>query len=335
MKNLNSNNRLKVLNRSVAFSRALCAVKKITAVVKGRQLALAAIVAAVSTVAVAAVLTPGFGILSAPVFARASFADPTDIQFKVSARSLFFGRERQNQQVIDVTNARETVMQQIVIAPGGHTGWHSHPGPVVVLIKSGQMSFYDSEDPTCTVRTYSAGDSFVDRGQGHVHIANNQGNVDLVLWATYFDVPPVDPSVPGSGAFRIDAPDPGHCSPKLANISARGLVQTGDNVMIGGFILSGANDANVIVRAMGPSLPVPGKLEDPSLELFDRNGTSIAMNDNWGDTQQAEITATGIPPNDQRESAIVATLSPGAYTAIVRGVNNTTGVALVEVYALQ
>ncbi len=105
--------------------------------------------------------------------------------------------------------------------------------------------------------------------------------------------------------------------------------------MIGGFILSGANDANVIVRAMGPSLPVPGKLEDPSLELFDRNGTSIASNDNWGDTQQAEITATGIPPTDQRESAIVATLAPGVYTAIVRGVNNTTGVALVEVYALQ
>ena len=180
-------------------------IKKISAVIKGRQLALAAIVAVFSVAAVAAVLTPSFGILSAPVFARASFADPTDIQFKVSARSLFFGRERQNQQVIDVTNARETVMQQIVIAPGGHTGWHSHPGPVVVLIKSGQMSFYDSEDPTCTVRTYSAGQAFIDSGQGHVHIARNDGTENLELWATYFDVPP-------GGAFRIDAPNPGNCS---------------------------------------------------------------------------------------------------------------------------
>ncbi len=312
-------NCLNVLNRSVARG----ATTKTTACKRRHLARLAAIIAMLPAVAVA---TPASGVKSGTIFARASFADATDVEFAIGPNQ---------EKVVAVTDARETVTQEIVIAPGGTTGWHSHPGPVVVLIKAGQMSFYDSEDPACTVRTYSAGDSFVDRGQGHVHIANNQGNVDLVLWATYFDVPPVDPSVPGSGAFRIDAPDPGHCSPKLANISARGLVQTGDNVMIGGFILSGANDANVIVRAMGPSLPVPGKLADPSLELFDRNGTSIAMNDNWGDTQQAEITATGIPPNDQRESAIVATLSPGAYTAIVRGVNETTGVALVEVYALQ
>ncbi len=139
MKNLNSSNPLKVLSRSVAFSRALCAVKKITAVVKGRQLALAAIVAAVSSVAVAAVLTPSSGILSAPVVARASFADQTDVKFKING---------QGQEVINVNNARDTVMQQIIIAPGGQTGWHSHPGPVVVLIKSGQMSFYDGDDPT-------------------------------------------------------------------------------------------------------------------------------------------------------------------------------------------
>nr|MBA2271294.1 hypothetical protein [Chthoniobacterales bacterium] len=189
------------------------------------------------------------------------------------------------------------------------------------------MSFYDSEDPTCSVRTYSTGESFVDRGQGHVHIANNEGSVDLVLWATYFDVP-------AGGAFRIDAPNPGGCSAKPANISTRGVVQTGDNVMIGGFILRGANEARVIVRAIGPSLPVAGKLADPTLELFDRNGTPIATNNNWRDTQEPEVTATGIPPNDDRESAIVRTLAPGPYTAVVRGANDTTGVALVEVYAL-
>ncbi len=179
---------------SVRFcSFALCAIKNMTAVVKGRQLALAAIVATFSVVAVAAVLTPSLNIWHADVFARASFADPTNVTFTVNGRQ------------INVTNAKETVVQQIVIGPGGNTGWHSHPGPTVVLIKSGQMSFYDSDDPTCTVRTYSAGQSFIDRGQGHVHIARNESTSQrLELWATYFDVPP-------GGAFRIDAPNPGNC----------------------------------------------------------------------------------------------------------------------------
>ena len=154
-----------------------------------------AIVAAVSCVAVAAALTPSFGVVSAPVVARASFADPTDLKFKIKGQS---------QEVIQVNNAQETVIQQVIIAPGGHTGWHSHPGPVVVLIKSGQMSFYDSEDPTCTVRTYSAGEAFIDSGQGHVHIARNEGSVNLELWATYFDVP-------AGGAFRINADSTGNC----------------------------------------------------------------------------------------------------------------------------
>jgi quercetin dioxygenase-like cupin family protein len=159
-------------------------------------------VVAVSVVAVAAVLTPSFGILSAPVFARASFAVPTDIQFKVSDYYSRFGfRGDYRQEVIQVNNARETVMQQIVIAPGGNTGWHTHPGPVVVLIKSGQMSFYGEDS---ALRTYSAGEAFVDSGQGHVHIARNEGSENLELWATYFDVPP-------GGAFRIDAPNPGNC----------------------------------------------------------------------------------------------------------------------------
>ncbi|MFS8087252.1 MAG: hypothetical protein ACMG6H_16585, partial [Acidobacteriota bacterium] len=170
MNNSNSNNRSKVLNRSAAFSRALCAARRIAAAVKGRQLALAAIVAALSSVAVAAVFTPSSGVLSAPVVARASFADQTDIKFKIKGHG---------QEVINVNNAGDTVMQQIIIAPGGNTGWHSHPGPVVVLIKSGQMSFYDGDDPTCTVRTYSAGQAFVDSGQGHVHIARNEGTDNL------------------------------------------------------------------------------------------------------------------------------------------------------------
>jgi hypothetical protein len=121
---------------------------------------------------------------------------------------------------------------------------------------------------------------------------------------------------------------------KLANISTRGLVETGDNVMIGGFIVLGQSSQKIIARAIGPSLPVAGALADPTLELHNGNGDIIAFNDNWKDSQQAEIEATTIPPTNDLESAIVATLSPGNYTAIVRGVNDTTGVALVEVYGL-
>jgi hypothetical protein len=124
---------------------------------------------------------------------------------------------------------------------------------------------------------------------------------------------------------------------KLANISTRGLVQTGDNVMIGGFIIVGQSNQKVIVRAIGPSLANAGisnPLQDPTLELHNGNGDVIASDDNWKDSQQADIEATGIPPTNDLESAIVATLAPGNYTAIVRGKSNTTGVALVEVYAL-
>jgi CSLREA domain-containing protein len=124
---------------------------------------------------------------------------------------------------------------------------------------------------------------------------------------------------------------------KLANISTRGLVQTGDNVLIAGTIVVGQAPQKVIVEALGPSLPVPGALGDPTLELRDGNGALIDMNDNWVDSpnKQAIIDST-IPPSNDFESAIVATLPAGGalYTAIVRGVNGTTGVAVVEVFAL-
>ena len=124
---------------------------------------------------------------------------------------------------------------------------------------------------------------------------------------------------------------------RLANISTRGFVDLDDNVMIGGFIIGagGGGSANVIVRGIGPSLAnfgVPGTLTDPVLELHNGNGTIVGLDDNWRDVQQAEIEASGVAPGDDRESAIAATLRPGAYTAIVSGSGNTTGVALVEVY---
>jgi hypothetical protein len=121
---------------------------------------------------------------------------------------------------------------------------------------------------------------------------------------------------------------------KLANISTRGFVQTGDDVLIGGLIVLGQSNLRVIVRAIGPSLPFPGVLADPTLELRNGNGVLLASNDNWRDTQEAEIIATGIPPTNDFESAIVRTLSAGNYTAIVRGVNDSTGIAVVEAYNL-
>jgi prepilin-type processing-associated H-X9-DG protein len=125
---------------------------------------------------------------------------------------------------------------------------------------------------------------------------------------------------------------------KLANISTRGFVQTGDNVLIAGTIILGQAPQKVIVRAIGPSLGLAGALGDPTLQLVDGNGTVLEENDNWVDSpnKQAIIDST-IPPPDNRESAIVRTLSANGarYTAIVRGVGDTTGIGVVEVYALQ
>jgi quercetin dioxygenase-like cupin family protein len=163
-----------------------------------------AVTAAVGlALATAALATPGSGVLSATVFARASFVDPVDL--KINITHLRDGK-RSIQESLRVVNARETVVQQIVISPGGQTGWHSHPGPVIVLIKAGALTFYDEHDPTCSPRTYTAGQSFIDSGQGHVHIARNESaSADLELWAVYLDVPP-------GGAFRNDVPAPGNCA---------------------------------------------------------------------------------------------------------------------------
>ena len=121
---------------------------------------------------------------------------------------------------------------------------------------------------------------------------------------------------------------------KLANISTRGFVDTGDNVMIGGLIVVGQNALKVIVRAIGPSLTVQGAMADPTLEVRDASGSLLASNDNWRSTQQTAILNTGVAPTRDAESAIVTSFLPGSYTAIVRGANRTTGVAVVEVYQL-
>jgi len=134
--------------------------------------------------------------------------------------------------------------------------------------------------------------------------------------------------------YDVDAGANAH----LSNISTRGFVQTGANVMIGGFIVSGASGSvNLVVRALGPSLAqfgVPNPLADPRLGLYDGNGTLIMWNDNWKDSQQAAIQNSGFQPPNNLDSAILVTLPTGNYTAIVSGKNGGTGVGLVEVYRL-
>jgi CSLREA domain-containing protein len=156
-------------------------------------------------------------------------------------------------------------------------------------------------------------------------------NVDLGAYTAV-----VRDAADGEGVGLVEVYDLGDAQDsRLANISTRGRVQTADNVMIGGLIVTGSSPQKVIVRAIGPSLGIAGQLEDPFLELYDGNGNLIRSNNNWKDSQQPEIEATTIPPSNDLESAIVTFLSPAAYTAVVSGVNGGTGVGLVEAYALQ
>lgn len=136
-------------------------------------------------VATPALSTPGSGVTSAPVLARGSLEDMHKLRIK--------------------SDLSDVVVQQITIAPGGHTGWHSHPGPVLVVVTAGELTYYPADDQHCRPHTYSAGETFIDPGRGNVHIARNEGTVPMVLYATYLDVPV-------GGAFRIDAADPGNCS---------------------------------------------------------------------------------------------------------------------------
>ncbi len=166
---------------------------------------------------------------------------------------------------------------------------------------------------------------------------------------------PVDPSVAGSGQYTavmrgknggtgvalleiFDLDDPAATTSELANLSTRGLVETADNVLIAGFIVGPpGNDEQILIRALGPSLPaadVADPLADPTLELHNEDGLTVAFNDNWQEGDKSGINATGLAPSRVKESAILANLLSGNYTAIARGAGDTSGVALVEVYHL-
>ena len=189
----------------------------------------------------------------------------------------------------------------------------------------------------------NAGAGFDGFGEGEFFLGSTEVTTDASGDASY-DVTLDVPGTPAAGAYTATATDPAgntsEFSPafrtKLLNISTRMQVLTGDSVPIGGFIVTGFSPKKVIVRAIGPSLSAFGvsdALADPILELHAPDGT-VVTNDNWKDSQEAEIEATGLGPTNDLESAIVESLDPGIYTAVVRGKNDTTGVGLVEVYDL-
>jgi hypothetical protein len=142
-----------------------------------------------------ALATPPFGVLSAPVQARGTIGPTDGPNIVVNSKSGVH---------IKAQGATNIVTQQIRLAPGGHTGWHSHPGPVLVTVKSGSIQLFYASDTACQGIVYEAGDSFIDRGDEVVHIARASPFDGVELWATYF-VPGADPTAP----FRLDAPDPG------------------------------------------------------------------------------------------------------------------------------
>jgi hypothetical protein len=195
---------------------------------------------------------------------------------------------------------------------------------------------------TGTVARYGGGVPVTYANYGHIGNNAPRPGSDLLLdlmngvvyyYQTRYFVSPMDLEIARDSGMAINPlPD------QLLNVATRLRVQTGDNTLIGGFIIIGNAPKKVIVRAIGPSLAglgIAGALPDPVLELHGPGTFTTITNDNWRDAQQAEIQATGIAPGSNLESAIVATLAPGAYTAIVRGQGNGTGVGLVEAYDLQ
>ena len=140
-----------------------------------------------------------------------------------------------------------------------------------------------------------------------------------------------------TGIALAEAYDITPFSSSLGNISTRARVGSGDDVLIGGFIIGGDQATSIVLRAIGPSLAKYGvvdALSDPILELYDGNGALLAKDDDWRMSQEQQLIQTGLAPADDRESAMLLLLQPGAYTAIVRGKDNGTGIGLVEVYNL-
>jgi len=182
------------------------------------------------------------------------------------------------------------------------------------------------------IRTVAAGNfTAIIRG------ANNTTGIGLV---EVYDLGTITSAEEEAQLEGRNAPEAPTATIELGNLSVRGDVQTGDNILIDGIILRGGNPKRILFRALGPSVqsngqPVPGRLQDPNLEVRDANGVLLRFNDDWQQAPNAaEIQATGFAPSNPKESAILLSLSAGNYTSLLRGVNNTTGIALSETYKL-
>lgn len=206
------------------------------------------------------------------------------------------------------------------------------PDPVIELRKSdgtllaGNDNWKDAQPS----EIQSTGLAPADDREAAISISLDPGNYTVVLSGKN----------DSTGLALVEAYDvEGGAAARMLNISTRGQVRTGNNVLIGGVILGGTDYARMIFRGLGPSLsvngvPVSGRLANPNLELHDGNGTTIAFNDDWKENQSFEIQGSGLAPADDREAALIGNFPPGHYTAIVRGKDNTTGIALVEAYKL-
>ena len=232
------------------------------------------------------------------------------------------------------------------VTVGGGTGFGFNPSSVTIH-PGDQVKWTWASSGHSITSFNGAWDSGVrNQGATFTHTFNRVGTFQYICTRHPFYLPPHELGrVIVTSATPTPTPPPGTT---LRNISTRAFVQTGNNVMIGGFIIEGTGPKTVILRAIGPELVappfnIPNALGDPTLELHNESGALIARNDNWqntiidgiiGASQVSAIQNSGHAPTQPTESAIIATLQPGNYTAILRGKNNTVGVALVEVYDL-
>lgn len=196
---------------------------------------------------------------------------------------------------------------------GFNDNWGEAPEPERTEIENTPLKPQDPQE-AALLRTLTPGP--------YTAIVRGKGGTTGIALAEAFDL-----------AMEVDG--------RLANVSTRGFVDTKDSILIGGAIVGGGGGGGVrvVIRAIGPSLqiddiPIPGRMADPKIELFNENGMSIAANDDWRKGQREEIEKTGLAPENELEAALIVTLPPGRTTAHLRGNNDATGIALIEIYKL-
>lgn len=205
----------------------------------------------------------------------------------------------------------------------------------VVELRSANSSLFTNDNWKDTQRSQIEGTNFQPSDDRESVILMNN-----LAPANYTAILTGKGNTTGLGLVEVYDNNPGADS-QLGNISTRGLVQGGNSVMIGGFILgNGANNSRIVVRGLGPSLSQSGLsnvLPDPTLELRNADGTLVIVNDNWTDdpVSAAQLTASGFAPKDPKESGIFTSLPTGQFTAILAGKNGGIGIGLVEIYNLQ